>query len=143
MGPMLPLPLLLLFLLLLLCVVVVSSCDFLVCRSGIGFEFVFFLIHLSSPSDSHNREPPRTCACDWSPQSHGSRSSRLKSAANATRKLLGNYQCLCVYLLHAAATATLVDRIAIRAAIREAAKLWHGDTPANPPNHQREEPALE
>ena len=46
-------------------------------------------------------------------------------------------------LLHAAATATLVDRIAIRAAIREAAKLLHVDTPANPFNHQREEPALE
>ena len=77
------------------------------------------------------------------PQSHGSRSRRLMSAANASRNLRGNYQWLCVYLLHAAATATLVDRIAIRAAIREAAKLLHGDTPANPPNHQREEPALE
>ena len=39
--------------------------------------------------------------------------------------------------------AHAVDRIAIRATIREAAKLLHGDTLANPPNHQREEPALE
>ena len=39
--------------------------------------------------------------------------------------------------------AHAVDRIAIRAAIREAAKLLHVDTPANPFNHQREEPALE
>ena len=39
--------------------------------------------------------------------------------------------------------AHAVDRIAIRATIREAAKLLHVDTPANPFNHQREEPALE